>query len=181
MREELREAAEHFVISKCREAYRHLLMTGPFQTTSEVQPARNASLNAPDDATTNKRQATLHKETEIIKDRERLCVMGALMHQINANNFIVTVAVVDKLGDLVAYKDFMRLLPPRSRKQPPGVSAGSALASGVGNPSASDFPPSSTLGGNGRMDNSLQGPGANTAGAVSMGGLPLTEEQREHE
>lgn len=52
-------------------------------------------------------------EEEIIKDRERLCVMGALMHQIDANNYIVTVAVVDKYGDLVAHKDFIRMLPPR--------------------------------------------------------------------
>lgn len=42
--------------------------------------------------------------------------MGALMHQISANNYIVTISVVDKFGDVVAYKDFMRLLPPRQRK-----------------------------------------------------------------
>ena len=42
--------------------------------------------------------------------------MGALMHQIDANNYIVTIAVVDKYGELVAHKDFMRLLPPRKRK-----------------------------------------------------------------
>lgn len=42
-----------------------------------------------------------HQANDIIKDRERLCVMGALMHQINANNYIVTVAVVNKNGELV--------------------------------------------------------------------------------
>lgn len=40
------------------------------------------------------------------------------MHQIDANNYIVTVAVVDKFGDLIAHKDFMRLLPPRQKKKP---------------------------------------------------------------
>ena len=39
--------------------------------------------------------------------------MGALMHQIDANNYIVTIAVVDRFGDLVAHKDFIRMLPPR--------------------------------------------------------------------
>ena len=38
------------------------------------------------------------------------------MHQIDANNFMVTIAVVDKYGELIAHKDFMRLLPPRKRK-----------------------------------------------------------------
>ncbi len=53
---------------------------------------------------------------EYIKARERLCVMGALMHQIDANNYIVTIAVVDEYGELIAHKDFMRLLPPRIKK-----------------------------------------------------------------
>lgn len=44
-------------------------------------------------------------------------VMGALMHQIDANNYIVTIAVVDKYGEIIAHKDFMRLLPPRIKKQ----------------------------------------------------------------
>lgn len=43
--------------------------------------------------------------------------MGALMHQIDANNYIVTIAVVDKYGDLIHHKDFMRLLPPRVKRQ----------------------------------------------------------------
>ena len=43
--------------------------------------------------------------------------MGALMHQIDANNYVVTIAVVDKYGELVAHRDLMRLLPPRKRKE----------------------------------------------------------------
>ena len=42
--------------------------------------------------------------------------MGAVMHQIDANNYIVTIAVVDKYGNLIHHKDFMRLLPPRIKK-----------------------------------------------------------------
>jgi len=42
--------------------------------------------------------------------------MGTFMHQIDTNNYVVTVAVVDRYGELVAHKDFIRLLPPRVRK-----------------------------------------------------------------
>ena len=42
--------------------------------------------------------------------------MGAIMHQIDAYNHVVTVAVVDKYGELMQTRDFMRLLPPRKRK-----------------------------------------------------------------
>ena len=38
------------------------------------------------------------------------------MHQIDANNYVVTVAVVDKYGELVQTRDFMRLLAPRKRR-----------------------------------------------------------------
>jgi len=48
-------------------------------------------------------------DADLIKERERLNVMGVLMHQIDQNNYIVTVAVVDKYGELVAYRDFMKL------------------------------------------------------------------------
>lgn len=40
------------------------------------------------------------------------------MHQIDANNYVVTVAIVDKFGELVQTKDFMRLLRPRKRQNP---------------------------------------------------------------
>lgn len=41
--------------------------------------------------------------------------MGTIMHQIDSNNYVVTVAIVDKYGELVQTRDFMRLLPPRKR------------------------------------------------------------------
>jgi hypothetical protein len=52
----------------------------------------------------------------LIKDRERLNVLGAFMQQIDMHTFVTTVAIVDKYGELVAHKDFMHLLPPRKRR-----------------------------------------------------------------
>jgi len=40
LREEIKEEAESFVIAKCKEHYRRLLMTGPF-TTKEVGPGED--------------------------------------------------------------------------------------------------------------------------------------------
>lgn len=105
VREEIREEAESFVVSKCKQVYKDLLMTGPFQTSA----VDALTIRQPE----QKKKGKGASEGEIIKDRERLCVMGALMHQIDANNYIVTVAVVDRFGDLVAHKDFIRMLPPR--------------------------------------------------------------------
>jgi len=39
------------------------------------------------------------------------------MQQLDMFNFVVTVAVVDRFGELVAHKDFMHLLPPRKRHE----------------------------------------------------------------
>lgn len=111
VREEIREDAENYVIKRCKQAYRELLMTGPFTTKDES--LRDEQADQP--LKKNKRS-----EGELIKDRDRLSVMGAIMHQIDANNYIVTIAVVDKYGELVAHKDFMRLLPPRKRREPQG-------------------------------------------------------------
>jgi len=105
VRDEIREEAESFVVNKCKHLYREMLMTGPFQTTA----VESLTVRQPE----QKRKGKGGFEGEIIKDRERLCVMGALMHQIDANNYIVTIAVVDRFGDLVAHKDFIRMLPPR--------------------------------------------------------------------
>jgi hypothetical protein len=80
-----------------------MLMTGPFQTALAGQDFDKQEQLPP----------RKKGYEEIIKPKERLCVMGALMHQIDANNYLVTVAVVNKYGILVHHKDFMRLLPPR--------------------------------------------------------------------
>ena len=88
-------------------------MTGPFSTREMGLPE---DLVMQDEEQSGVTKRGKKQEAELIKDRDRVSVMGALMHQIDANNYIVTVAVVDKYGELVAHKDFMRLLPPRKRK-----------------------------------------------------------------
>lgn len=110
VRDEIQLEAETFVISNCKRAYTELLMTGPFQTIISQSDQHDQPI--PDQNIIKNK-----KSEEIIKPKERLHVMGALMHQIDANNYIVTVAVVDKYGELIAHKDFMRLLPPRIKKQ----------------------------------------------------------------
>ena len=109
LREEIKEEVEAYVIAKCKETYRRLLMTGPF-TTKEVAPGEGYQ-----DQQEETKRAGRRQDNEIIKDRERNCVMGAIMHQIDANNYVVTVAIVEKYGELVQTRDFMRLLPPRKR------------------------------------------------------------------
>lgn len=98
LREEIKEEAEAFVIAKCKEVYRNLLKTGPF-STKEVGPNDEMQRYAADEEI--KRSGSRKQDNEIIKDRERNVVMGATMHQIDANNYVVTVAIVDKWGELV--------------------------------------------------------------------------------
>ena len=107
VRDELQQEAETFVINNCKRAYAEQLMNGPFHK----MPVAGEQVEAPEVPA-----AKLRRNEDIIKPKERLVVMGALMHQIDANNYMVTVAVVDKYGELIAHKDFMRLLPPRKRK-----------------------------------------------------------------
>lgn len=74
VRDEIKDEAEAFVINKCKSVYRDLLMTGPFITSSaESAPVRQQP-------ELKKKGGKGQNDTEIIKDRERLCVMGALMH-----------------------------------------------------------------------------------------------------
>jgi len=107
VREELREEAELVVINKCREAYKDLLLTGPY-TTQDASQGEIDNFNAPG----RKKSGG----EDLIKERERINVLGALMQQIDLHNYVVTVAVLDKYGELVAHKDFMHLLPPRKRR-----------------------------------------------------------------
>ena len=119
LREEIKEEAESFVIARCKEAYKNLLMTGPF-TTRELGIQDDMAM--PDQEEQPGKRGK-KQEAELIKDRDRVSVMGALMHQIDANNYIVTIAVVSQYGELIAHKDFMRLLPPRKRKDLQGPDA----------------------------------------------------------
>ena len=67
---ELGEAAENHVILKCQEKFRILLMTGPFQCND---PAQRRQME-------ENKKGGKKQEEEIIKDRERLNVMGVILH-----------------------------------------------------------------------------------------------------
>lgn len=84
-----------------------MLMTGPF----DCQEGRRSQ--QPASAARSKQK----QEEDIIKDRPRYNVMGVILQQLDTNNSIVTVAVVDKYGELVAHKDLMHLMPPRKMPQ----------------------------------------------------------------
>lgn len=113
LREEIKEEAEAFVISKCKEVYRKLLLMGPFTTRDLDYYDHHRDQQVSEE---NKRPG--REDNQVVKDRERNCVMGAIMHMIDNNNYVVTVAIVDKYGELIQTRDFMRLLPPRKRAPP---------------------------------------------------------------
>ena len=52
-------------------------------------------------------------DDDFIQQRERLNVMGAILHPIDNRNFMTTIAIVDHYGELVAHRDFLNLIPPR--------------------------------------------------------------------
>ena len=72
IREEIKEEAEAFVIAKSKEVYRKLLMTGPFTTKTGNDDYM--------DHQEETKKAGRKQDNEIIKDRERNNVMGAIMH-----------------------------------------------------------------------------------------------------
>ena len=114
IRDEIKEEAENFVIARCKEAYRDMCYTGPFTTSDPNMRFDHRQIEEVAGRRGKK------NDGDVIKDRDRLNVVGAIMHQIDVNNYIVTVAVVNKYGDLVSHKDFKRLLPPKVRRPLPG-------------------------------------------------------------
>ena len=64
------------MIAKCKEQYRRLLMTGPF-TTKEVGPGEDMQRYQEQEET---KRSGRKQDNEIVKDRERNVVMGAIMH-----------------------------------------------------------------------------------------------------
>jgi transcriptional accessory protein Tex/SPT6 len=105
IRDELIENAETFVIRRCQENYKNLLMTGPFSCDEFTKQAHDSGT-----MTTIRGR---RNEDDIIPDRPRCTVMGVILQQIDANNSVVTVAIVDKQGELIAHKDLQRMMPPR--------------------------------------------------------------------
>jgi hypothetical protein len=47
--------------------------------------------------------------------------MGVILHQIDSQTSIVSVAVVDKYGEVLNFDHFNKLLPPREFKPRPGM------------------------------------------------------------
>lgn len=82
-------------------------MTGPFRCTDLTTEHNHGS-----------GQRGKRSENDPIPDRPRHAVMGVILQQIDVNNSIVTLAVVDKYGDLQAHKDLKHLMPPRKLNQP---------------------------------------------------------------
>ena len=76
IREELKEEAETFVINKCKENYRQILMTGPF--TTKTASLEDDPRNNDQDDEYGRGRDDLGRQ--LIKDRERNVVMGVLMH-----------------------------------------------------------------------------------------------------
>lgn len=105
IKQELKEDAEKQILRECSETYRELIETGYFKCQTENRQASQS------------RRAI---EEDIIPQRERLNVMGAIFHQIDNRNYATTIAVVDQYGELVAHKDFLFLLPPKKRIQRDG-------------------------------------------------------------
>lgn len=77
LREEIKEEAETFVIAKCKEQYRRLLLTGPF-TTKET--GLGDDMQRYQEQQEESKRAGRKQDNDIIKDRERNVVMGVTMH-----------------------------------------------------------------------------------------------------
>jgi len=81
-------------------------MTGPF-SCEEYARTINEDGNQ---GRTRKNEEDINS---IVPDRPRCTVMGVILQQIDNMNQIVTVAIVDQYGELIAHKDLRHLMPPR--------------------------------------------------------------------
>lgn len=81
-------------------------MTGPFS----CEDPRNSDDPYSTAGRTRKNEDDVYS---IIPDKPMCAVMGVILQQIDNNNTIITVAVVDKYGELIDYKDLQHLIPPR--------------------------------------------------------------------
>jgi len=79
---ELKEDAEKVVLASCAQTYESLIQTGYFKCQQDYKPVRQ-----------EKRRAV---EEDIIQQRERLTVMGAILHPLDSRNFLATIGIVDQ-------------------------------------------------------------------------------------
>lgn len=83
-------------------------MTGPFSCDEYNKHNRDDYMTSY--GTKSRRE---DDPTSIVPDRPRCTVMGVILQQIDTNNQLVSVAIVDRHGELVAHKDLQHLMPPR--------------------------------------------------------------------
>lgn len=117
IRAELLEAAESHVIGKCKEVFRNLLLTGPFNPHDQKS---DTSKGVTPGGGRKKPISTLDHVD--IPDRPRCNTMGVIMHQVDSSSTIVTAVIVDKYGEVVDHVNFSKLLEPRSmsmKNKPP--------------------------------------------------------------
>ena len=114
IREELKQNAENFVIKNCQARYKNLLMTGPFSTEDQNKRSER------DEYAGSSKTRRDDDPNVVIPDRPRCTVMGVILQQIDSNNQLVSLAIVDKYGELVAHKDLQHLMPPRKFNMAPG-------------------------------------------------------------
>jgi hypothetical protein len=75
-------------------------MTGPFSCEELKKTPEERQ------TTTGGGRGRNKNEEDVIPDRPRCTVMGVILQQLNQNTSIVTVAIVDKYGELIIHKDF---------------------------------------------------------------------------
>ena len=111
IRSDLQEAAENYVIQKCKESYSELLMKGPF-SHHEQKPELNKEPSATASGRNKKAAASLDHID--IPDRPRCTAMGVVLHQVDSSSSLVTAVIVDKYGEVIDHLSFTKLLMPRS-------------------------------------------------------------------
>ena len=97
IRAELLEAAENHVIGKCKEVFKNLLMTGPFNPHDQKS---DISRGVAPGGGSKKPISTLDKVD--ISDRPRCNTMGMILTQVDSSSYTLTAVIVDKYGEVVA-------------------------------------------------------------------------------
>ncbi|CDW91618.1 transcription elongation factor spt6 [Stylonychia lemnae] len=120
IRDELRQSSESNVIQVCQQTYRDLLMTGPFSCEEFSKTSRDERESG---GFPGKSRKPDEDSYAYIPDRPRCTVMGVIIQQLDSINQIVSVAIVDKYGELVGQADLLHLMPPRkfNLQQNPGA------------------------------------------------------------
>ena len=124
IRNELTELSENYVIKQCQQTYSDMLLLGPYQARESLIPGGQLPTLTHQASTTSRgscrAKAQPDEEVFTLPDRPRCVVMGVILHQIDSQTNIVSVAIVDKYGEVLNFDHFNKLLPPREFKPRPG-------------------------------------------------------------